>query len=128
MVGYFSDEPGSQSFPLPGLKYLYPTTGNFIAVIGDLRSGGPIKRTKMGMKAAKSIPVHSFRAPGALAGVYWSDHYSFRRLGYWGVMVTDTAFMRNRHYHTAQDTPEKLDYEKMADVVLAMHGVLADPK
>lgn len=80
------------------------------------------------MQAAESIPVHSFRAPGALAGVHWSDHYSFRRLGYWGVMVTDTAFMRNPYYHTAQDTPEKLDYDRMADVVLALHGVLADPK
>ncbi len=128
MVGFFSDEPGSQRFPLPGLKYLYPSTANFIAVVGDLGSGGPIKRTRMGMQAAESIPVHSFRAPGALAGVHWSDHYSFRRLGYWGVMVTDTAFMRNPYYHTAQDTPEKLDYDRMADVVLALHGVLADPK
>jgi hypothetical protein len=128
MVGFFSDEPGSQSFPLPGLKFLYPSTGNFIAVIGDLGSGGPIKRTRMGMQAAESIPVYSFRAPGALAGVKWSDHYSFRRLGYWGVMVTDTAFMRNPNYHTAHDTPEKLDYDRMAEVVLALHGVLKDPE
>jgi Zn-dependent M28 family amino/carboxypeptidase len=128
MLGYFSDEPGSQRFPLPGLGFLYPSTANFIAVVGDLASGGPIKRTKMGMRAARGIPVHSFRAPGALPGVHWSDHYSFRRLGYSAVMVTDTAFMRYAHYHTAQDTPEKLDYERMAEVVLALHGILADPE
>jgi hypothetical protein len=128
MLGYFSDQPGSQRFPFPGLGFLYPDTANFIAVVGDLACGGPIKRTKMGMQAAKSIPVHSFRAPGMLAGVRWSDHYSFRKMGYWAVMVTDTAFMRYPHYHTALDTPEKLNYEKMAEVVLAMHGVLADPK
>jgi len=127
MLGFFSDKPNSQRFPLPGLGFLYPKTADFIAVVGDLASGGPIKRTKMGMNAAKSIPVHSFRAPAALAGVRWSDHHSFRRLGYSATMVTDTAYMRNPYYHTAQDTPEKLDYERMAQVALAMHGVLADP-
>lgn len=128
MLGFFSDKPKSQRFPLPGLRFLYPDTGDFIAVVGDLASGGPIKRTKMGMSAAKSIPVHSFRAPGGLAGVRWSDHHSFRRLGFSAAMVTDTAFMRNPFYHTARDTPEKLDYERMAQVTLALHGVLADPK
>jgi hypothetical protein len=128
MLGFFSDKPKSQRFPVPGLGLLYPDKGDFIAVIGDLASGGPIKRTKMGMRAAKSIPVHSFRAPAALTGVRWSDHHSFRRLGYSAAMVTDTAFMRNPFYHTAQDTPEKLDYDRMAQVTLALHGVLADPK
>ena len=31
-------------------------------------------------------------------------------------MVTDTAFYRNDHYHTAFDTPEKLDYHSLAAV------------
>lgn len=128
MLGFFSDEPKSQHFPLPGLGLLYPTTGNFIAVVGDLASGGPIKRTKMGMRAAESIPVYSFRAPAALAGVRWSDHHSFRRLGYSAAMVTDTAYLRNPFYHTAQDRPERLDYERMAAVALALQGVLAEPE
>jgi hypothetical protein len=128
MLGYFSDEPGSQHFPLPGLSLLYPDRGDFIGVIGDLASGGPIKRTKMGLRAARDIPVHSFRAPKGLAGVRWSDHHSFRRLGFSAAMVTDTAFMRNPYYHTAQDTPERLDYDRMAKVAVALHGVLADPK
>jgi hypothetical protein len=128
MLGYFSDEPGSQHFPAPGLGLLYPNTGNFIAVIGDLASGGPIKRTKMAMRAAKSIPVHSFRGPARFSGVLLSDHYSFRRLGYSAAMVTDSAYMRNPHYHTARDTPETLDYDMMAKVTLALHGVLADQK
>jgi len=128
MLGFFSDKPNSQRFPFPGLKFLYPDRGDFIAVVGDLASGGPIKRTKMGMRAAKGIAVHSFRAPAGLAGVRLSDHHSFRRLGFSAAMVTDTAFMRNPFYHTAQDTPEKLDYDRMAEVTLALHGVLADPK
>jgi Zn-dependent M28 family amino/carboxypeptidase len=127
MLGYFSDEPGSQRFPAPGLGFLYPDTGNFIAVIGDLASGGPIKRTKMAMKAARTIPVYSFRAPARFSGISLSDHYSFRRLGFSAAMVTDSAYMRNPYYHTAQDTPDKLDYDRMAEVTLALHGVLADP-
>jgi len=125
LVGRYSDAPGSQRFPLPGLGLLYPDRGNFIAVVGDLLSGSAIKRVRSGMQATGALPVHSFRGPGALQGIRWSDHDSFRRLGMPAVLVTDTAFLRNTDYHTAQDTPEKLDYERMARVVTALHGVLA---
>jgi Zn-dependent M28 family amino/carboxypeptidase len=124
MVGRYSDEPGSQQFPLPGLGLLYPDRGHFIAVIGDLGSGAPIRRVKRALLASGELPVHSFRAPSAIAGVSWSDHYSFRRLGMPAVMVTDTAFMRNEDYHTQDDTPDKLDYERMAALVRALHGLL----
>jgi len=124
MVGYFSDAPRSQSLPLRLLQPLYPDRGDFIAVVGDLRSGRSIGRIKRGLIATGSIPVHSFRAPAALAPVLWSDHLSFRRLGFPGVQVTDTAFMRYSRYHTAGDTPDQLDYERMARLVEALHGVL----
>ena len=126
LVGYFSDEPGSQRFPLPGLRWLYPTTGNFVAVVGDLRSGTWIRRVKQEMRSTRAIAVHSFRAPAALAGVDWSDHHSFRKLGLPGVLVTDTAFMRYPHYHTPFDTAEKLDYERMAKLVVALHALFLD--
>lgn len=127
LVGYYSDEPGSQGFPLPGLGLLYPDRANFIAVVGDLRSGSAIKRVKAGMLGAGDLPVHSFRAPRAISGVRWSDHDSFRRLDMPAVLVTDTAFMRYPHYHTQSDTPEKLDYDRMARLVRALHGVLRGP-
>jgi hypothetical protein len=124
LVGRYSDQPGSQRFPLPGLGLLYPDRGNFVAVVGDLGSGATIRRVKRGMLATGAIAVESFRAPAALAGVRWSDHDSFRRLGQPAVLVTDTAFMRNEDYHTRNDTPDKLDYERMAGLVRALHGVL----
>jgi len=127
-VGFYSDEPGSQQFPLPGLGWLYPRSGSFAAVVGDLFSGDEILRVKSGMLQTRSIVVHSFRAPTAIPGVDWSDHFSFRRLGLPGVLVTDTAFMRNPHYHTAADTAEKLDYERMALLVQALHGVFSGPQ
>lgn len=124
LVGYYADEPGTQRFPLPGLGLLYPDTANFVGVVGDLRSGRSIKRVRTGMEATRKIPVFSFRAPSALPGVLWSDHLSFRRAEFPGVLVTDTAFMRNPHYHTANDTADTLDYERMALLVEALHGVV----
>lgn len=123
-VGYYSDEPGSQDFPAPGLGLLFPNTGNFIGVIGDLGAGRWIRRVKRGMKAASSIPVESLRGPRAIPGIDWSDHLSFRRLGLPGVMVTDTAFLRNPNYHRETDTPETLDYERLAGLVRALHALL----
>jgi hypothetical protein len=124
VVGYYSDDPGSQGFPLPGLGLLYPRRGDFVAVVGDLRSGRWIDRVKRGMKAVNALPVHSLRAPSALAPVLLSDHFSFRQLGLPGVHVTDTAFMRDPTYHTRDDTPDRLDYTRMARLVEALHGVL----
>ena len=77
------------------------------------------------MLSTRAIPVESFRSPAAIGGVDWSDHIWFRRLGMPAVMVTDTAFLRMRHYHRTTDTPEKLDYRRMAAVTQALHGVLA---
>lgn len=124
LVGYFSEAPRSQHFPHPLLRLLYPSRGNFIAVVGDLRAGSWIKRVKHGMLSVQALPVESFRAPAWLAPIHFSDHYSFRRLGLPGVLITDTAFMRYPYYHTAEDTPEKLDYERMGQLVRALHGVL----
>ena len=78
------------------------------------------------MLAAKALPVYSFRGPSLIPGIDWSDHFSFRQLGLPGVLVTDTAFLRNAHYHQPTDTPGTLDYSRMAAVVQALHGVLAE--
>jgi len=125
VVGHFTDEPASQRFPVPLFAPLYPDRGNFIAVVGDLRSGKAIWRVKQRMVATKALPVHSFRAPDSL-GVNLSDHLWFRKLGIQAVMITDTAYMRGDHYHTAGDTPDLLDYERMGRLVHAIHGVLWD--
>lgn len=126
LVGYYSDERGSQRFPVPGLGLYYSSRGNFAAIVGDLGSGASIKRVKDGMRGMNSIPVHSFRASPNWAPVDLSDHWSFREFGLPAVQITDTAFMRYPHYHTAEDTPEQLDYERMAALVTALHGVLLE--
>ncbi len=120
MIGYFSDENHSQLYPVPILKLFYPSTGNFIAVVDQLFST-EAQRLKKYMRQVMQVPVHSINAPRWIPGVDFSDHRNFWLQGYPAVMVSDTAFYRNMAYHTAQDTSDRLDYDKMADVVWGIY-------
>jgi Zn-dependent M28 family amino/carboxypeptidase len=117
MIGYFSDEPGSQNFPMALLKLFYPSKGNFIAVVSNFASYELTGKFKKAMTNATDLPVYSMNGPSMLRGVDFSDHLNYWKLGYPAVMVTDTAFFRNEAYHTKEDTFDRLDYEKMAKVV-----------
>jgi Zn-dependent M28 family amino/carboxypeptidase len=117
MIGFFSDAPGSQRYPLPGLHWLYPSHGDFIAVVGRLQDIAATRALKASMLGAAALPVRSINAVPALVGVDFSDHLSYWRHGYPALMVTDTAFLRNDQYHRAGDTADRLDYRRMAEVV-----------
>jgi Zn-dependent M28 family amino/carboxypeptidase len=117
MIGYFSDEPGSQEFPVSPLKLLYPTKGNFISVVGHAANIFTTRKVKSAMQSASDLPVYSTNVPRMIPGVDFSDHRNYWIFGYDAIMITDTAFYRNRNYHTTGDTAEKLDYGKMAKVV-----------
>ena len=123
MIGYFSDQPGSQLFPFPLLRLFYPSTGNFVMVVDRIASNhGP--RIRDGMRQAEALPVYSINAPSFLWGIGLSDHRSFWKAGFDAVMITDTAFYRNRAYHTAEDAADRLDYARMAGVVDALFGCM----
>ena len=124
MIGYFSDANGSQHFPVGLLSAFYPSTGNFISVVGRVSDGMLVRRVKGAMSGAAPLPVHSISAPSFLPGVDFSDQLNYWDAGYGAVMITDTAFYRNRNYHTAQDTPEKLDYKRMAMVVEGVYAAV----
>ena len=124
MIGYFVDTPGSQRFPLGILRAFYPSEGNFIAVVGKLGQGSVVRRVKRAMRGASPLPVYSINAPRWIPGVDFSDHASYWDEGYPAVMITDTAFYRNPYYHTARDTPETLDYSRMAMVVQGIHAAV----
>jgi hypothetical protein len=124
MVGYFSDRPHSQRFPAPGLGLLYPHTGDFIAVVGNLGSRRLTREVKARMAGACTVPVHSINAPALVPGVDLSDHLSYWREGIPAVMITDTAFYRNPNYHMTSDTAETLDYGRMAEVVRGVYSAV----
>lgn len=113
-LGTFDDRPGSQRFPAPGLGLLYPDRGDFVAVVGDTGCSDLLSVVKGAMRGAGVLPVHAIAAPAWVPGIDWSDHRSYRPFGIPAVMITDTAPFRNPRYHTADDTPDKLDYVRLA--------------
>jgi Zn-dependent M28 family amino/carboxypeptidase len=124
MIGYFQDAPRTQTFPFPALAWLYPSTGNFVAVVGNLGQIGLVRRVKGTMRAAGPLPVYSINAPRLVPGIDFSDHLNYWAAGYPAVMISDTAFYRNPNYHTARDTPDTLDYRRMAEVVRGVYAVV----
>jgi Zn-dependent M28 family amino/carboxypeptidase len=117
MIGYFCDREGCQHFPFPFMNRMFPKTGNFIAMVGNMQSKAFTIRIAGSFKKATDLPVITLNAPAIMIGIDFSDHWSFGKFGYQALMVTDTAFYRNPHYHRATDTPDTLDYERMGKVV-----------
>lgn len=116
MLGCYSDAAGSQRYP-PPLGFFYPDAGHFIAFVSNLRSRRALADLVRAFKAGSDFPAEKLASPAFVPGVAWSDQLSFWREGYPAVMVTDTAFYRYRHYHQPTDTPDRLDYARMARVV-----------
>jgi len=124
-IGYYSDWPGSQRYPFP-LSLFYPSTGNFIAFVSNLSSRALLHEAIASFRRHAGIPSEGVAAPAFIPGVDWSDHWSFWREGWPALMVTDTAPYRYLHYHTAEDTPDKVDHERLARVVTGLHGMLRE--
>jgi Zn-dependent M28 family amino/carboxypeptidase len=118
-IGYYSDAPGSQRYPFL-LGLFYPDRGDFLAFVANLASRPLLHRTIAEFRAHAQFPSEGVAAPAFIPGVDWSDQWSFWREGYRAVMITDTALYRYPHYHTQRDTPDKIDYERLARVVLAL--------
>ena len=121
MIGTFSDEAGGQSFPVPSLRLFYGSRANFIGVVGDLGQRPLIRKVKRSMKGSTELSVQSVSVPSFLPGVDYSDHKNYWENHFPAVMITDTAFYRNRKYHSPDDTAERLDYKRMADVVVGVY-------
>ncbi len=124
-IGYYSDDPGSQRYPV-GFHPGYPDEGNFLGFVSDIRSARLLRRVVKSFRGATSLPSQGSAAPAGIPGIGWSDHWSFWQFGYRAVMVTDTAPYRYPYYHTSQDTPDKLDYDRMARAVTGLFAAVKD--
>jgi Zn-dependent M28 family amino/carboxypeptidase len=123
-IGCFLDTPGSQTYPVMGLGLVLPTIGNFLAVVGNLASRALVRTCADVMRRETNLPIESQALPGMIPGIGWSDHWSFWEEGYDAVMFTDTAPFRYKHYHTPQDTPDKIDFDRMTQVIHGSERVL----
>jgi Zn-dependent M28 family amino/carboxypeptidase len=125
MLGYYRDEAGSQAYP-PLFRYFYPERGNFIAFVSNFRSRAAMRRAAHAFRNHSDFPLEAAATFGWIPGVAWSDQLSFWRAGYPAFMCTDTAFFRNPYYHSVEDTPEKLDYPRLAELVKGLAGMLKE--
>ena len=122
-LGFYSDEEHSQRYP-PPLGFLYPSTGNFVAFVGLTSSRALVRRTVGTFRALVPFPSVGGTAPGFIPGIDWSDHWSFEQVGIPALMITDTAPFRYPHYHNHTDTPDKVDYERLARVISGLERVI----
>ena len=117
MLGYCNSNPNSQIYP-PGLKYFYPNSGDYIALIGNLKTIPDLINISRGIRQTKTpcewlpVPNRGMMVPDTRR----SDHVPFWDLGYSAIMVTDTANLRNPHYHKSTDTLETLDLDFLTGV------------
>ncbi len=116
-LGYYIQEPGSQNFPFPPMVVYYPDEGNFIAFVTNFSSQRLLKKSLTIFRRQSNFPAEGLVAPGWLPGVDWSDHWSFWRTGYPAIMITDTAPYRYPHYHSWEDSADKLNYPEFARVI-----------
>lgn len=129
-IGCYYQDAGSQDYPehkwLNKARRWLPKAGNFVVFTGDFRSAGLMYRLYRRFKKHARFPALWFPAPRVVTGPDMSDHWSFWQVGYRGVMVTDTAFMRYPYYHKQQDLPVKMNFEAMARVVQGTVEAFAD--
>ncbi|PKP20609.1 MAG: peptidase M28 [Bacteroidetes bacterium HGW-Bacteroidetes-21] len=117
MIGYFSDEPNSQTYPIKILKPFYGSKGNYITVVKKLFGGVFGHKVEKYMKEAGCIETKAFTGPKSLPGIDFSDHLNYWKFGYPAVMITNTAFYRNEGYHTQADTIGTINFLKMSQVI-----------
>lgn len=127
MVGYFRNEPNSQRVPdtIPRwLHRFFPQRANFLAGVGNLSSWRLCWSFRRGFTRATKLPLFSIVLPERIHEIRLSDNRSFWDQGYPALMLTDTSFLRNPHYHQASDLPETLDYDAMTQVTLGVVGAI----
>ena len=127
MVGFFSDAPGSQQCPpqIPRLlRRAFPSRGNFLAAVANFRSLKLLLGFRRGFKPASRLPLYTIALPEKIQEIRLSDNSSFWDQNYPALMITDTSFLRNPHYHLPTDTPATLDYERLAQATFGVAGAV----
>lgn len=117
MIGYFKDNKNSQDYPFKFLKFIYGSRGNYITLVRKNGAGDFAKEFSRKYKKQNTIRTKRFIGPAKLAGIDFSDHLNYWKFGFSALMVTDTAFYRNKNYHRKTDTIETLNVQKMSQVI-----------
>jgi len=116
-IGYFSDKPNSQDFPIAGMSLKYGDTGDFITVVQEFKAKEFSNQVSEVMEEISLIKTENFKGSATVQGVDFSDHLNYWKFNYDAVMITNTAFFRNKNYHTDGDKIEALNFDKMSLVI-----------
>jgi len=132
MVG-FAESQGLQHYPW-FLRGRFPEAGTYIGLAGNTRSRGLLNTVAGAMRSISALPVETLVLPGngwLFPEARLSDHAPFWDAGFPALLVTDTAFFRNPHYHQPSDTIATLDLAflaKVAQGLVATVEALAQPR
>ncbi len=124
-IGAFSDQPGTQKYPSP-FDLVFPDVANFIALVALPGGRSFLHDFVASFRSHTKIPTIGGTAPDFIDGIGWSDHWAFYMLGYPAIMITDTALFRYPAYHTPSDTPDKVDYDKLAHITKGVAATARD--
>ena len=125
MLGYRRTEPGSQHYPFP-FRWFYPNTGDFILLLGNVKAHRLMGKVARVLEAA-GVKTERFTVPfkgRVLPGSRLSDQSPFWDIGVPGIMVTDSAWLRNPNYHGPTDKTETLDFDFMTDILKGLATLL----
>ena len=127
-IGYYTDAPGSQRYPAPGLDWIYPRTGNFLAFVGSVGHRRGVLDAIAAFRRHARFPSVGLVSSAWVPGIAWSDHWSFWAVGYPGLMITDTAPFRCPFYHnrSGEDTLDKIDFDRLARVTDGLTGAVRE--
>jgi Zn-dependent M28 family amino/carboxypeptidase len=124
-IGYYRDAVYTQHYPFP-IGLFYPSRGNFVGFVGDLGSRALVRSAIGSFRSAESFPSEGAALPATFPGVDWSDHWSFSKVRYPAIMITDTALYRDPNYHRPSDTPDQLNYDCLSRVTRGLESVIRD--
>lgn len=103
-------------YPYPQCR-LYPDRGTLL-LVGRIQDINAVRQVKTALLSSRDLSVYSMNAPWFIPGIDFSDHLNYWQHDIPAVMITDTAFYRNKQYHLPGDTADRLNYQKMAQMVL----------
>lgn len=128
MIGYFDASRKSQDYPVGLLSLIFGNRGNYITLVNKMSKGKFSRKFSRNFKRHRKIRTKKFTAPAKIPGIDFSDHLNYWAYGYSALMITDTAFYRNKNYHEKTDTLETLDLLRMSQVIESVYLALVSLK
>jgi len=120
MIGFFSDAEDSQKYPYGFMRWFYGEKADYIFIARKTTNGSFVRKFTKKYMGSGLIKTRKLGVPKTVTGIDFSDHRNYWELGFDTLMLTDTAFYRNKNYHKSTDTIDTIDFNRMAKVIDAL--------